>query len=154
MFRLHALHTCRRSCRYRKVMQIQLVGFWPDVFRIYRILFFRINWLNRYSYLQKNGLSTGRFFVLTVVSLTGYRSPRNVPWRPIGGVEVELYLFPASALGESLWSTPRSGHSTPGKETRYPFYRRLGGPEGRSGPMWWRRNSIPYQESNHGPPSP
>jgi hypothetical protein len=30
------------------------------------------------------------------------------------------------------WSTPRLG---PGKETRYPFYRRLGGPQGRSGQL-------------------
>ena len=28
---------------------------------------------------------------------------------------------------------PRPGRSTPGKENRYPFYRRLGGPQGRSG---------------------
>jgi len=71
VFHLHALHACRRSCRYRKVIQIQLVGFRTDVFRIYRIPFFRINWLNRYSHLEKNGLSTGRFFVLAVVSLAG-----------------------------------------------------------------------------------
>jgi len=30
------------------------------------------------------------------------------------------------------WSTPRPGRFTPGKETR-PFYRKLGGPHGRSG---------------------
>ena len=30
------------------------------------------------------------------------------------------------------WSTPHSGRFTPGK-TRYPFCRRLGGPQGRSG---------------------
>ena len=29
--------------------------------------------------------------------------------------------------------TPRPGRFTPGKETRYPLYRRLGGPQGRSG---------------------
>ena len=29
------------------------------------------------------------------------------------------------------WTTPRPSHSTSGKETRYPFYRRLGGTEGR-----------------------
>ena len=31
------------------------------------------------------------------------------------------------------WSTPRPGRFSPGKETRYPLYRRLGGPQGRSG---------------------
>ena len=29
--------------------------------------------------------------------------------------------------------TPRHGRFTPGKETRYPLYRRLGGPQGHSG---------------------
>jgi hypothetical protein len=31
------------------------------------------------------------------------------------------------------WSTPRPGRFTPGKKTSYPLYRRLGGPQGRSG---------------------
>ena len=31
------------------------------------------------------------------------------------------------------WSTPRPGRFTTGKEFRYPLYRRLGGPQGRSG---------------------
>ena len=31
------------------------------------------------------------------------------------------------------WSTPRPGRFTPWKETRYPLYRRLGGPRRRSG---------------------
>jgi len=30
-------------------------------------------------------------------------------------------------------TTPRTGHFTPGKATRYPFYGWLGGPQGRSG---------------------
>ena len=38
-----------------------------------------------------------------------------------------------SALGWSAWSTPRPGRFNPGKETRYLSYRRLGGPQGRSG---------------------
>jgi hypothetical protein len=31
------------------------------------------------------------------------------------------------------WLAPCPGRFTPGKETRYPLYRRLGGPQGRSG---------------------
>jgi len=31
------------------------------------------------------------------------------------------------------WSTPCPGSFTPGKETRYPFYKSLGGPQDRSG---------------------
>ena len=38
-----------------------------------------------------------------------------------------------SALDESGWSTPRPGRFTPQGKTRYPLYRRLGGPQGRSG---------------------
>jgi hypothetical protein len=30
-------------------------------------------------------------------------------------------------------ASPRPGRFTPGKETRYPLYRRIGGPQGRSG---------------------
>jgi hypothetical protein len=37
------------------------------------------------------------------------------------------------ALDESGWSTPRPGRFTPGKETQYPFYRRLGRPQSRCG---------------------
>ena len=38
-----------------------------------------------------------------------------------------------SALDRGGWSTPRPGHFTPRKQTRYPLYRRLGGPQGQSG---------------------
>jgi hypothetical protein len=38
-----------------------------------------------------------------------------------------------SSLDRGGWSTPRPGRFTPGKETRYALYRRLGGPQGRSG---------------------
>ena len=31
------------------------------------------------------------------------------------------------------WSMLRPGHFTPGKETRYPLHKRLGGPQGPSG---------------------
>ena len=38
-----------------------------------------------------------------------------------------------SALDIGWWLTPRPERFTPGKETRYPLYRRLGGPNGQSG---------------------
>ena len=41
-----------------------------------------------------------------------------------------------STLDKGGWLTPRHGCSTPGKETRYPLYRRLGGPQGRCGLVW------------------
>ena len=38
-----------------------------------------------------------------------------------------------SALDGGGRLAPRPGRFNPGKETRYPLYRRLGGPQGRSG---------------------
>jgi hypothetical protein len=48
-------------------------------------------------------------------------------------MEGKLYSF--FNLGASCggWSTPRPGRFTKGKEIRYTLYRRLGGPQGRSG---------------------
>ena len=43
-------------------------------------------------------------------------------------------------MGER-WLTPRPGRFTPGKETRYPLYRRLGGLQGRFGRV--RKISLP-----------
>ena len=37
------------------------------------------------------------------------------------------------ALEEGEWSAARPGRILPPGETRYTFYRRLGGPQGRSG---------------------
>ena len=36
-----------------------------------------------------------------------------------------------SALDEDEWLPPRPGRFIPGKETRYPLYMMLGGPQGR-----------------------
>ena len=50
------------------------------------------------------------------------------------GVEVQLCSF--LNLGARCgWLTPRPGRLTPGKETQYPLYRRLGGLQGRSGQL-------------------
>ena len=38
-----------------------------------------------------------------------------------------------AALEGGVWSEVRPGHILPPGNTRYPFYRRLGGPQGRSG---------------------
>ena len=38
-----------------------------------------------------------------------------------------------AALEGGEWSTPRSGRTLPPGKTQYPFYRRLGGPQGGSG---------------------
>jgi hypothetical protein len=44
-------------------------------------------------------------------------------------------------LDRGGWSTPRPGCFTPGKETRYQLYRRMGGPQGR--PVRVRKNLFP-----------
>ena len=54
---------------------------------------------------------------------------------PRGGVEVQLYSFFNLGARWGEWLTPRLGRFTPMKETRYPLYRRLDGPQGRSGPV-------------------
>ena len=53
--------------------------------------------------------------------------------QPIGGIEVWLYLFMTTALEGGEGSASRPGRSLPPGKTRYPLYRRLGGPQGRSG---------------------
>jgi len=39
----------------------------------------------------------------------------------------------AAALEGGVWSAVRPGRTLPPGKTRYPLYRRLGGPQGRSG---------------------
>ena len=53
--------------------------------------------------------------------------------RPVGGVELYLYTFLTKALEGSEGSASRPGRSLPLGKTRSPFYRRLGGRQGRSG---------------------
>jgi hypothetical protein len=44
------------------------------------------------------------------------------------------YSFMTSALDEGEWSASRPGRAlAQGKDPRYPLYRRLGGPQSRSG---------------------
>ena len=47
--------------------------------------------------------------------------------------------------------TPRPGRFTPGKKSRYILYRRLGGPQRRSG---WVRKISPHRDSMTGSSSP
>jgi hypothetical protein len=56
---------------------------------------------------------------------------------------VEVYLYSFFRLGVRCWGgwwTPRPYISIPGKETRYQFYRTIGGPQDRSG---WMRETSP-----------
>jgi hypothetical protein len=49
------------------------------------------------------------------------------------GIEAWLHSFLTSALDGDEWSASRSGRFALGKEPRYPFNRRLGGPQSWSG---------------------
>ena len=61
--------------------------------------------------------------------------------RPKGKQRYSSTLSLTSALDGDGWLTPRPSSFTPEKETRYPLYRRLGGPQGRFGRM--RKISTP-----------
>ena len=70
----------------------------------------------------------------------GKGHPRNRARRP--RVLVKLLPYSFFNLGVRVrCSTPRPARFTPWGKTRYPFYRRLGGPRGRSGPL--RTNPDP-----------
>ena len=59
-------------------------------------------------------------------------SPYNRTRRRTGG-DYSSVLSLTTALDRGGWSTPRPGRALPPGNTRYPFYWRLGGPQGRSG---------------------
>ena len=59
---------------------------------------------------------------------------------PRGWVEAYLYSFMIAAQEGGEWSAARPGCTSPLGKTRYPFYRRLGGPQGRS---WRAENLVP-----------
>jgi hypothetical protein len=49
-------------------------------------------------------------------------------------VDVYIHIFLTSALAGSEWSASRLGRFKPGKKgARYPFDRRMGGPQSQSG---------------------
>jgi hypothetical protein len=77
-------------------------------------------------------------FYLWVVSKTSVIEGKAVPQHTYGGggegMMHNSYSFTTSALDGGEWSAPRPGRALlPGKGPRYPLYRRLGGPQSRSG---------------------
>ena len=65
-----------------------------------------------------------------------------------GWVEVQLYSPMTAALEGGEWSAARPGRTLPPGNIRYPFYRSLGGPQGRYGlvenlvPTWIRSRIV------------
>ena len=58
--------------------------------------------------------------------------PRTGHGDPEGDQSYRSTISSTSALSRCGWLAPRRGRFTPGKENRYPFYKRLSGPQGRS----------------------
>jgi hypothetical protein len=74
------------------------------------------------------------FNVLYVSKRVCKKGSLHRPLRPKGKQRCSSTLSLALALeGGGGWLASRPGCFTPWKETRYPLYRRLGGPQGRSG---------------------
>jgi hypothetical protein len=63
------------------------------------------------------------------------KQSRYTPWwRLVGGRRYSSYSFLTLILDGGGWSASRPGRALPrGKDFRYPLYRRLGGPQSRSG---------------------
>jgi hypothetical protein len=72
--------------------------------------------------------------------LKGQMLSSSRPWKPRGGVELQLYSFVTSALVEDGWSASRPGSFTPGKDL-VPIVQEAGWAPGWSGRV--RKISLP-----------
>jgi hypothetical protein len=71
------------------------------------------------------------YIIATIKKVT---QSRYTSWRRLGERRYSSYSFSTSALDGGEWSASRPGRDlTRGKDPRYPLYRRLGGPQNRSG---------------------
>ena len=96
----------------------------------------RTNYSKRVCIKIKN---IGRFY-----PFTGHESPQ-------GEQSYSSTLFQTSAPEGGKGLASRPGSTLPPGKTRYPLYRRLGGPQGRSGLV---RKISPHRDSMPGPSSP
>ena len=71
--------------------------------------------------------------VKTLIFLLWKITGKVIPVWPRGWVQVYLYSSMTAALEVGEWSAARPVSTLPPGKTRYPFCRRLGGPQGRSG---------------------
>jgi hypothetical protein len=67
------------------------------------------------------------------ITVKGKVRPRTGHEGPEGECRYSSTISLTSAQDGGGWLTPRPGCFTPGKDSRYPFYRRLGGAQGLSG---------------------
>jgi hypothetical protein len=88
-----------------------------------------------YLVLKDKTISRSSFVNLwTNVKLSRTRNA-GVKWER----KYSSFSFFTSALGGGVWSASCPGETTP----RYPLYRRLGGPQSRSGHRGYRKNPLP-----------
>jgi hypothetical protein len=76
-------------------------------------------------------LGHARIYIISIVKKVKFS--RYKPRWLRGWVEVYLYPFLTAALEGSEWSAARPNRTLPPGNTRYPLYRRMGGPQGQSG---------------------
>jgi hypothetical protein len=69
-------------------------------------------------------------------AIKGNLYPRTGHESPEGERMYSSTLSLSLALDEFGWLAPRPGRFTPPGKTRYPLYRRLGGPQGQYGQVW------------------
>ena len=88
-----------------------------------------------YQYLQRLIFKSllKRTRILVHIKVKRVSSSYNKPWRPREGVEIYLYPFFNLGARWDEWSTLLSSYLNPGKETRYPMCRKVGGTQGRYG---------------------
>jgi hypothetical protein len=88
-----------------------------------------------------------RLKVCKVQSLQKQSSPATHHEGAWGERRYSSYLFLTSALVGGEWSASRPDHALPRrKDPRYPLYRRLGGPQSRSGHRGYRKNPLSLPE--------
>ena len=92
-----------------------------------------------YSLCKISHVNVGRFH-----PFTGHEGPQ-------GEQRYSCPLFQTSPLEGDEGSASRPGSTLPPGKSRYPFYSRLGGPQGRSGLV---RKISPHRDSIPGPSSP
>jgi hypothetical protein len=106
-----------------------VTGFFAELFRkMTRVLY---TGPSNHNYLFSLVL-----FMTTVQDYARYKksSPATRPGGVWGERRYSSYSFLTSALDWGEWSASRPGRALPrGKDPRYPLYRRLGGPQSRSG---------------------
>jgi hypothetical protein len=85
------------------------------------------------AYSRRQHSSANVFNKRVTIKKKGKVLPRTDHEDPEGEERYSSTLSLTLALDEGGWSNPRPYRFTPGKEARYPLYRRLDGAQGRSG---------------------